>query len=290
MDDKSCGPTANYEDSQDNSSNGWSLPPGLNAGVKKLKAATMKYWFFETVLLVMFSLSLSGCCCFPCLQPWPHVMGEPACGIEQQCFEPDCGPPVCEPDCGIASCGSGCGIVEPDCGCVGPPHPCGWGRGCCGPFGIWTGWGPDLEAAAAGWKHCPGPVEWLRSALCCGGCGACYWDEWACDPPRCCDPCGLVCGNYGCQGNCACGAACGGVPCASGVCNSSPARNGSGYAKELHRWPPKQNAAPVAGAQRRVVRQTAAATNCDCEQCRRERMMMAQRRRHTQVHRASYEN
>lgn len=271
----------------------------------------MKYWFSEIVILLTVSLLGNGCCCFHCASPWPHVVGEPSCGAGPPCFEPNCGITACEPDCaiaacepdcaitacepdcGIVACEPDCGIVacEPDCGCAGPPHPCGcgWGWGCWGRHGLFTGWGPDYEAAAAGWKFCPGPCEWVKSLLCCGGCGGCYWDEWACDPPRCCDPCGLMCGNYGCQGGCGFGAACGGAPCGSGVCNNG--RTVNGYVKDFHRWPPnkpaRRSAAPPTPS--RLVNRSPAHLNCDCEQCRHERSMMAQRRNTSRVQQASHQ-
>ena len=151
---------------------------------------------------------VSGCggCC-----------GEPSCGcVDPCCCEPTCGcagPCCCEPSCGlVASCGCGepsCGICDPcgggcgcgscggGCGCGGCGQGCGFGRrrNCCDllGLGLYTGWGPDHEAYAAGWRDCFNPffsaLGCAGRSLCGGGCGSMYWDEWGSDPPCCCDPC-----------------------------------------------------------------------------------------------------
>ena len=74
--------------------------------------------------------------------------------------------------CGVG--GGGCGVVA-DAGCGG----CGGGPGAC--------------HNNCGVKNLLYPL--LSPRLACGsGCGEIYWNEWACDPPDCCDPCS----NSGC--------------------------------------------------------------------------------------------
>ncbi len=248
----------------------------------------MKCWFFNTILLALLSVMVSGCC-FPCARPIARMAHrgsfEPSCGLPV--YEPDCGIASYEPDCGIASYEPDCGIanIEPDCGFAGPVGACGWGWGPWGGrglFGLWNGWGPDFEVMAAGWRPCVGPFDFLRNAFCCGGCGGCYYDEWACDPPRCCDPCGLMCGNYGCDGGCACGSACGGVPCATGQCRNDQTM--PTYGENFHRWPAKSTTRQMAPtgrsvANRRDVIRPSNSKVCDCPECRRERQMLTQQRR-----------
>jgi hypothetical protein len=86
---------------------------------------------------------------------------EPACGCEASCAcEPACG---AEPACG---CEPACGVAA-DCGCGCPPS-----RGLFG-FG-------GIMGCLFGNTGCSSDI---------------YWDEWHCDPPRCCDPCNR-CGQW----------------------------------------------------------------------------------------------
>ncbi|MCA9217537.1 MAG: hypothetical protein KDB27_30925 [Planctomycetales bacterium] len=77
--------------------------------------------------------------------------------------------------CGIhGGCGAYPGGVVVDSGC-----------GSCG--------GPGVCHNNCGLRNLIYPL--LSPRLACGnGCGEIYWNEWACDPPDCCDPCS----NSGC--------------------------------------------------------------------------------------------
>lgn len=83
---------------------------------------------------------------------------------------------------GCGGCASAGGVVAPS-GC----DSCGLGESfpnSCGQYS--TG-------ACGGFSGMVLPL--LSSKLACGsGCGEVYWNEWACDPPECCDPCD----TYGC--------------------------------------------------------------------------------------------
>ena len=83
---------------------------------------------------------------------------------------------------GCGGCASANGIVA-DGGCdscgLGESFPNSCGRCSTGACGGFSGMVLPL----------------LSSKLACGsGCGDVYWNEWACDPPECCDPCD----TYGC--------------------------------------------------------------------------------------------
>jgi len=100
-----------------------------------------------------------------------------------------------ESGCCCFPCGGGYHLPPPimwngacnECG-PGPDQACASCGGCRGPFGLFPGLG-----------HC----------LSCGkGCGEVYVDEWASDPPDCCDPCDKCHGQFtGQQGPCCLGPA-----------------------------------------------------------------------------------
>jgi hypothetical protein len=71
----------------------------------------------------------------------------------------------------------------------------------------------DCECGGGGCGLCGGrpgggPLQFARFRATCGtGCGEMYADEWASDPPDCCDPCDSGdscggCGNFGASGGC----------------------------------------------------------------------------------------
>ena len=78
--------------------------------------------------------------------------------------------------CGVTSYGGG-PIVDAGCGC---------GGGSCGASACS---GPGVCHDSCGLKNLLYPL--ISPRLACGsGCGQIYWNEWASDPPDCCDPCG----------------------------------------------------------------------------------------------------
>ncbi len=63
------------------------------------------------------------------------------------------------------------------------------------------------------------PYALMTRAVCGGGCGEIYWDEWASDPPYCCDPCD-PCARW--NGGGSCGMCCPPTNCCSQPCCSQP--------------------------------------------------------------------
>src|SRR5690242_3278272 len=112
-----------------------------------------------TSLVLAVAVS-SGCCVMPC---GPGLLGGRGCG--------PCGPRtacLCLPCLPKPIVWDGCGN---DCGPC-PGESCG-DYCCSGGCGLLGG---------------RGLFPWLRGCLSCGrGCSEVYWDEWASDPPDCCD-------------------------------------------------------------------------------------------------------
>ena len=89
-------------------------------------------------------------------------------------------------------------LVALTSGCCGLGGGCGVGgygggpvidAGCGGACGAAACGGPGVCHDCRGLKNLLYPL--ISPRLACGaGCGQVYWNEWASDPPDCCDPCG----------------------------------------------------------------------------------------------------
>lgn len=114
------------------------------------------------ILSLLTLLTGSGCCTMSTCGP---------CGQPMRCF---CLPCLPKP------------IVWNGCGNECAPHAC---QGC-GDMGC-GGCGPLSQ----------GLFPWLGGLWTCGrGCSEIYYDEWASDPPDCCDPCDQCYGSFTGQG------------------------------------------------------------------------------------------
>jgi hypothetical protein len=110
--------------------------------------------------------------------------------------------------CCTLPCGP-CGPQKACCFCLPClPKPIVW-NGCCNDCGPCPGesCGAYCGSGGCGILGHGGLFPWLRGAWSCGrGCGEMYCDEWASDPPACCDPCDQCHGVFtGQQGNCCLG-------------------------------------------------------------------------------------
>lgn len=81
-----------------------------------------------------------------------------------------------------------CGFYGGGCGVGGPTYGPIVDAGCGDPGCDDPGCGPGAYRNCGGLRNLLSPL--FHPRLGCGsGCGEIYWNEWACDPPDCCDPC-----------------------------------------------------------------------------------------------------
>lgn len=156
-------------------------------------------FLIASMMLASLILMSTGCICGPGgYGPGGYAGGGPI-GCDS------CGSGGCEPSCGFG------GYVEPSCGCGQPTcgfdggcgePSCGCGVAACDPCCI------NPCAAVCGLFRSIGSCI-FGCGGCNSGCGALYIDEWASNPPDCCDPCDsygqFTGGHGGCDGCGSCG-------------------------------------------------------------------------------------